>query len=290
MISTMSNFKQRLTVSSILIFCMLVAIYFSHHFYIRPIFTFLVATIIGTAIWEYYQLAHCKKFEPLVSVGISASIFYIFAVFLSTQASIAEYLPETVLLMTLLTCFIYYFSHGTNPLGDLAVTLFGIVYLAIPLGCIININYFFSLDSIQDGRWWLIYLLAVTKCTDMAAYFFGKKFGRHQLAPYISPKKTWEGALGGLLIGVVTSGAIAYLVNKMPVTPPLHLQITESLWLGGLISVLGQTGDLAESLLKRDAGVKDSNQLPGLGGTLDTVDSLVFTAPLLYIFLMTRFT
>ena len=105
------------------------------------------------------------------------------------------------------------------------------------------------------------------------------------MAPYISPKKTWEGAIGGFFASLITSLFIYFLVNYLYEVPPINLSLFHSIWLAGVLSVIAQFGDLSESLLKRDVGVKDSNSIPGLGGMLDVVDSLVFTAPLMYIYL-----
>jgi phosphatidate cytidylyltransferase len=143
----------------------------------------------------------------------------------------------------------------------------------------------FPFGSIQDGRWWLIYVLAVTKMTDIGAYFCGKLFGKTKLAAYISPKKTIEGSLGGLIIGIVTSYVFSEGMHGWLTPLPMILTVSQSIWLGGITSFLAQFGDLSESLLKRDMGVKDSNQLPGVGGMLDMMDSLVFTAPFIYIYL-----
>jgi phosphatidate cytidylyltransferase len=148
----------------------------------------------------------------------------------------------------------------------------------------IRIAYFFSENSVNDGRWWLLYLLVVTKMTDTGGFFVGKKFGKEKLAPYISPKKTIEGALGGFLAGILSSVAIMFLASIFD-PGAFGLTFAQSIWLGAGISLCAQIGDLSESLLKRDGGIKDSNQMPGLGGMLDIMDSLVFSTPLVYIFL-----
>ena len=104
------------------------------------------------------------------------------------------------------------------------------------------------------------------------------------MAPISVLKKTWEGALGGLCFAVLTSLLTTLLL--VTIDPDMFkLTLWQSIWVGGALGIIGQCGDLAESLLKRDGGIKDSNRLPGLGGILDTVDSLVFTAPFMYIFL-----
>lgn len=283
-LNKMNPLQQRLTVSAIGIFLMLVIIYLSPVPAFKPLFTLLIAATIGVAMWEYYDIARAKGLTPIKRLGIALATLYAVAVALSTQYPAAKELPEIALLLCLLGCFLYFFASGTSPFINLSTTFFGIAYLAIPLSCMIRIVYFFSQTGAQDGRWWLFYLVTVTKMTDTGGFFIGKKFGHNKLAPYISPKKTWEGAIGGLCLATLTSIIItllAFVFDK----GAFHLNFWQSIWLGIWIGILAQCGDLAESLLKRDGGVKDSNQLPGLGGMLDITDSLVFTAPLVYIFL-----
>lgn len=283
-ISTMSNFQQRLTVGGIGIILMLGSIYFSFSPYFQPFFLLFISGIIGSAVWEYYHLATSKGYHPLQTGGIIFSVVYLFSLFLSTQTPFAEQLPNLTLGVALMSFFLYYFVKGNDPIVNMAITVFGLAYLTVPLGCLISINYYFPQESLYDGRLYLLYLLTVSKMTDTGAYFSGKRFGTRKLAPYISPKKTWEGAIGGLSAAVCSSVAFL-LILRLFNSDIGFLTFTQSLWLGALISLTAQFGDLAESLLKRDCGAKDSNHLPGLGGALDIVDSLVFTLPLMYIFL-----
>jgi len=271
---------QRFIIGTIVGALVLSALYFSHTPYFRIFFVLGAAGFFSSAVWEYYHLARVKGFDPLDTFGVMATVIYVIAVFVGTQVGALSFLPYAALLFILTGAFGYFAVRGVNPIGNLAVSLFGLIYLAIPLSVLVNINYFFPENSAHDGRLWVLYTLAVAKCGDMGAYFSGKAFGRHPFAPYISPKKTWEGALGGLLFGLLASFCF---VKFLP------LSFLEATFLGAAISILAQFGDLAESILKRDAGVKDSNQLPGLGGALDMVDSLVFTVPLVYIFLLINF-
>jgi phosphatidate cytidylyltransferase len=271
--------------SSVAIFVLILVIYFSTYTIFKPLFVLATLVFICSALWEFYRIATAKGFLPLTKIGIISSVLYTFATFYKTQFHGLAPWPEMVLGAALMTAFLYYFIKGSDPFVNLALTLFGLVYLTIPLNFIININFFFSDDAALDGRWWLFYLLAVTKMTDTGAYVCGKIFGHSKLAPYISPRKTWEGALGGLIAALATSVLLQVCSTLFFAQSPLGLTFLQSLWLGPLISLLGQFGDLAESLLKRDVGVKDSNQLPGLGGVLDVVDSLIFTAPFVYLVL-----
>lgn len=278
-----TNFKQRLVTSFIFISIVACAVILSPEPHFKSLFALIITSLICVAIHEYYQIAISKGFQPLVKMGITTAAGYLVALFASTQYPQLQSLPSLVLACGGFCFFLCYFKGGSQPIGNLAVTFFGIAYLALTLGTIISIAYFFPSLQAGDGRWWLFYLMAVTKMTDTGAYFTGKQFGQTPMAPTLSPKKTWEGAVGGLLSSMLTSVAFHMV-------PSLHLTLTESLLMGCAISIIAQTGDLAESLIKRDAGVKHSSQLPGLGGMLDVVDSTIFTAPLVYFFMAWKHT
>lgn len=267
------NLQQRLWMSLIGIIVLFIALYYSYHPLLKPLFIALCTLLICSSLWEFYRIAKAKGYQPLSKIGILATACYVFAVSVEVFVPGLKMLPVAVLGVTLLAAFLYYFIKGADPFVNLALTLFGLFYLTLPLTCVLYINYLFP-----EGRWWVIYTIAVTKITDIGAYVCGKLFGNHRMTPYISPKKTWEGALGGFLAALLTS----VLMNQLT---PLNMDLSISLVIGAFVSGLAQFGDLAESLLKRDVGVKDSNQLPGLGGVLDILDSLVFTIPFIYLFL-----
>lgn len=274
----MSNFKQRFLISFCAIFLVFFAIYFSHKTLFSPIFLLFTGLIICIAQKEYYDIAIEKKFTPLKRLGIFFSSFYLLTNYISIFYLEREFFPMIVGWLFLLFLFGYYFRSGSQPFSNLAITFFGFAYLTLPLSLILNINYY---PSSIDGRYLLLYLLFISKITDIGAYFIGKKFGVKKLAPVISPKKSWEGAIGGFLCALLTS----VLFVKWYSPEGNFLTFSQSIWLGALISVLSQFGDLSESLLKRDAGVKDSSHLPGLGGVLDIVDSLIFPVPFVYFLL-----
>jgi phosphatidate cytidylyltransferase len=282
--SELSHFKQRTVVSLIIASLFVCTLVFSYSPVLAPLFVFLIFALQSLSLREYYELSKAKGHHPLAKLGIGASLAYVVATYLSLRFTHAALLPETVLLASLALFFLFFFRRGTLPLTNLAITVFGLAYLTIPLTYVLNINYFPFTSDIQDGRWWVVYLFGVTKLTDMGAYFFGKMFGKIPLAPEISPKKTVEGAFGGVFVAILSSLAFYGLVHLFTL-PPIQITLWQSIWLAIILSVVGQFGDLAESLLKRDAEVKDSSHLPGLGGFLDIVDSIIFAAPLLYLFL-----
>lgn len=283
MLDTLRPLYQRLIVGTFGVVILLIATYLSTSSNFSPIFAALIAGAIAMAVWEFYNLCLLKGYEPLVILGVVGSWVYSFSFFLQAHLAKAQVAPYVVLFFLLVLSFVYFFGTIKNSITNLSVTFFGFIYLTIPLSFILRICFF--QDEIGVGRWWFLYLLSVVKLTDVGAYIIGKRFGKNKLAPYISPKKTWEGALGGFFFGVATSFIFILGLGHRLETNLISINLITSIGLGVILSIAAQFGDLAESLLKRDAGVKDSNQLPGLGGMLDIVDSLVFTAPMLYLYL-----
>lgn len=279
MVSKLSQFQQRLLLSILFSsFSILVAV-LSYSPAFSFLFVIVIAAVASGALWEYGQIARNKGFEPFIALGVMGTFTYLFALYLTSFQGLSAILPEAILWLFFLGLFAYcLFTQRVNPLSNLAVTLFGFAYIAIPLGYMVSINYFHFADVSQDGRWWLLYLIGVTKMSDIGGYFIGKTMGKHRLAPIISPKKTVEGAIGGLLFSILTSFLLWIFT-------PIALTFWQSIWLACVICAFAQFGDLCESLLKRDGGIKDSNRLPGLGGLLDIIDSMIFVCPVLYLFM-----
>lgn len=280
----MNNFTQRLSLGTLAAFFSIVLVWFSPYPIFHHFFALIIATVITLAAAELFQIARSKNYQPILPIGLAGCFLYSLSIYAGTQYQHVELLTYLILFITLILSFLYFFKTGADPLANISITFFAFVYLAIPLSTWFLIAYFFPEGSQQEGRWWLLYLLAITKLTDMGAYFVGSSLGKHKLAPYISPGKSWEGAIGGLAFGITTSLIFHFLTPHIPI----QLTLGQSIFLGFILSVMGQVGDLAESLIKRDAGVKNSSDIPGLGGILDTLDSLVFTSPILYIFLKTQ--
>ncbi len=274
--------KQRLSIGTIITLILILVIYYSQIDSFQPVFIMLTSATIGFSLLEYYNLAIFKGWTPLSSLGIVSGISYVIAVAISIHNPLLRELPAIVLWGTLLLSCLLFFNRRALPLVNLAITMFGLVYIVLPLSFVVRINYFLNDSLVTDGRLWLSYVLITSKATDMGAYFSGKVLGKHPLSPYISPNKTIEGALGGTLLAIVYSLLFSLFFSG---SAHFHLAILDSLWLGAVLSILAQFGDLTESLFKRDAGVKNSSHLPGLGGILDMVDSLIFTLPLTYFLL-----
>jgi phosphatidate cytidylyltransferase len=162
-------------------------------------------------------------------------------------------------------------------------TLLAIVYLGVLPG-------FFLPICMTHSAWMLFAVVAVVKCADLGAFITGKLIGRHKLIPWLSPGKTIEGFFGGLLLACIVGAFICYVFKTSPPVNPLDrwaaIPLGYAVLGGGLAGILlgaaGQFGDLLESLLKRDAGVKDSGAVPGFGGVLDILDSPLLAAPVAY--------
>ena len=282
------------------------------------LFFFLMAAIALVGLLELYGLARAKGIVPQTATGVIMGIclltvfmydkLHVTIIGACAALGIAVPFPsmaqEFLILMLVflpLILGVELFRNKPGALANIAVTLLGVLYVAFSLGAFVGIRELFvpadfpvyahftvpgpavSEDiAAQIYRWGGFTVLsifgAIWVC-DSAAYFAGRAFGRHKLFPRVSPHKTWEGAIAGCLAAVLTFGLFQRLL--LP-----YLSMRDALVCGALIGLFGQVGDLAESLLKRDAGVKDSSALiPGHGGVLDRFDSLLFVAPLLFFYL-----
>ncbi len=284
-IKRMADLNRRLTVSSILGVIVASLIAFSTRPFVSLLLMLFVAALAGVGIWEYAQLAINKGIKPASRWMVVAAVGEVVALYASLVFVDFPQLPVLVLAVAMVLFFLLHFQDATDSLFTIAVEFFGVAYVAAPLSLMLGVLYPVAHQGTpQEGRWWLVYLIIVTKIVDVGAYFVGRLWGKKKLSPNLSPKKTIEGAVAGFISAVLASMLIYYAGNRF-FDGNFSITFSESIWLGMLLGVFGQIGDLAESLLKRDAVVKDSNTLPGLGGVLDMVDSLLFTTPIVYFFI-----
>lgn len=281
----LADLNKRLAVSLFVIALVGLLIVFSSINWVSALLVLTVAAAAVIGIWEYVQLCLAKDLKPAEKLMMGVAFCEVFAFFFVQKQGYTPLLPLAILMIGVVTFFIFHFKESHNALMHIAVEFFGVCYVALPLCFMLGVLYPLTEYPIaQDGRWWLGYLVVVTKITDVGAYFVGRLWGNHKLAPVLSPKKTVEGAIAGFLAAVGAS-MLFYFLGKNFSAGTFDLSFSDSIWMGMLIGVIGQVGDLAESLLKRDAVVKDSNKLPGIGGVLDLLDSLLFTVPIVYLFL-----
>ncbi len=269
----------RLIVSAIAISIVALLIGFAYHPWVNLLLVFTIALLAGVGVWEYAKLAQAKGIEPAKTLMVFVATLEVLAFYASLAYPEWSKLALPIIVLGFISFFVAHFRNCENALLHVAVEFFGVCYLAIPFSFMLAILY--PPTSAEDGRFWLIYLIGVTKITDVGGYFIGKLLGKHPLAPQLSPKKTVEGAIGGFCFAVALSLFFASIGSLFG----WQLSYFSATWLGMLIGVLAQVGDLAESVLKRDAFVKDSNKIPGIGGILDMMDSLLLTAPVVYFFI-----
>jgi phosphatidate cytidylyltransferase len=274
-----NEFYNRLWVSAICISLVGLLVGFAYHPWAKILLVLTIATLTGIGAWEYAQLAKAKGIQPATSLMIGVAVLEVLAFYTSLAYPQWSKLALMIIVLGFISFFVIRFRNPENALLNVAVEFFGVCYLAIPFSFILAILY--PQPELADGRWWLFYLIAVTKITDVGAYFVGKLIGKHPLAPYLSPRKTIEGAIGGFCSAVILS-LVFCIIGR---TVGWELSFWHAAWLGMVIGILSQIGDLAESLLKRDAAVKDSNRIPGIGGVLDLLDSVLFTSPVVYFFI-----
>ncbi len=227
---------------------------------------------------EWVQILNNKGFYPFLSVMLSVNIAFA----LVTTFNRLE-LMAPVIAYGIIAAFFAVLFRGRQPyIANVATTIAGFIYCGWLPCHIIMLRQLGAEDasilSFSDniGLGFLVMIFFVILTTDIGAYYVGSKFGKTPLCPVVSPKKTVEGAIGGGLFAIIMALIIGFII---------HLDWYYSLITGVLVTVFAQLGDLSESLIKRDAGVKDSgNSLPGHGGFLDRVDSYMFSAPVAYYF------
>ncbi len=237
---------------------------------------FLLIFII-IASKEYADILRNKGFLPFFKVILIISVSMVLV-----SACGYDNLIPLVLLIGTIGSFLAVLFRGRQPyIANVATTILGFLIAWMPCHvCLVRqMGPSISLFNItfKQGLYFLVFIFFVILLTDIAAYFFGVKFGKHKLSPVISPKKTIEGALAGGICAVITGLVIGKFIG---------ISFYHSLVLSIIVTVMAQLGDLSESLIKRDAGVKDSgNSLPGHGGFLDRADSYLFSVPVAYYYI-----
>jgi len=258
--------KKRVITALVGIPLLIAAIWFG-----EPWFTILV-TIWGLlAAFEFYKMVAASKVSPLTYLGLIWTLLFILSPHFDYDSLMPLLLTSAVVLSLI---WLLLRPQKEGAFIGWAWTMGGILYIGWLL------SYFVTLRGLDDGKNWVFLALFTTFASDTAAFFAGRTLGKHRLAPRISPGKTWEGAIAGVFGAIIVS-------LLFTISTPLQLPLTywQTILLGLLVSVFGQLGDLVESLLKRNMGVKESgNLIPGHGGVLDRIDSVVFAGIVVYYY------
>lgn len=254
--------KQRVA-SALILLPLVVALAWLGH----PWMTLGVALALAVAAWEFARLGTRLGHRALPALSVAVAL----ALTLERGFTLGRY-QEMLLVLVLIAAAVVYVlqPHSRTVTESWAITALAGIYVGL-LG-----SYLVALRALSDGLAWLVLAVVTVWIGDTGAYLVGRATGRHKLAPLISPGKTWEGVAGGLAAALAGGVAIAWLAGLSP---------AHGLVAGLVAGAICPFGDLAKSLVKREAGVKDSsNLIPGHGGMLDRVDTLLFAAPLMYYY------
>lgn len=258
---------KRVLSSTVIVLSVIIGISF------KPIVLAVVLGLILLGLWEFFQMIENKE----------VVLFKYFGLFLGALIPLSFYFklaatPEVQLLLILLGLFATFLLELTRKetqqvVLSMSATVFGVLYISWCFSFMLKIR------NLEHGAFLLGYLIIVTKAQDIGAYFVGKKFGKRPFLKHVSPNKTLEGALGGIAASVLFALFFGAILNT-------GLHIYHRFFIGILLGMVSQLGDLFESLIKRDTGVKDAGTLvPGMGGVLDVIDSLIFATPVFYFYI-----
>ncbi len=263
--------KQRVITAAVGVPLVIAVIWFGD-----PWFSLLTSGVVLAGTFEFYRMANFDKRYPLIYFGLLWALAIVLSSLILHYKGINT-LP--IVMAGAIIISLIWIAH--RPLREKAFfnwawMVAGVLYVGWML------TYWLNLRFLEDGRNWVYLALLTTFANDSGAFFIGRTWGKHHLASAISPSKTWEGALGGLLSAILGAIVITIILNFIS---PFTFKIWQVVIFGCLVSIFAQLGDLVESLLKRNMGVRESgNLLPGHGGILDRFDSLIFVGVLVYYY------
>jgi len=283
-------FLRRLTSTVVLWTVILTAMFSGYRLISDGVFLLLMALLALTGLAEFYGLAEKRGVVCFKWCGLIGGLLLMIGTFLNligklgthdSPARVNDFETSFLIIFVLGLCVRQFLSKiSTTGILSISVTLFGLMYVPWLLNFIQKINFFPGLGG--DGKYYVLYFLIVTKFSDMGAYAVGSLIGKHKMIPRISPGKTWEGFGGAIVVSTGASLVFLHLFGAHM----FGMNTLHAIILGVVLSSTAVIGDLIESLFKREAGVKDSgNFFPGIGGILDLLDSLLFNAPIMYLYL-----
>jgi phosphatidate cytidylyltransferase len=242
--------------------------------YLPPLYFLLfVAACVLIGQYEFYRFYY-RAFNIFSLLGLIFGFALLLSFYAEGNSAGAKGVVLSAIVLLVLTGFLLLKANVRDALTGASVIVFGVLYMAWPFGHLISLRY------LINGQRLIFFILIVTWGVDTGAYYTGRLFGRHKLSPHISPGKTVEGAVGGVVSAVGAAFFAGWLF--LP-----ELSVNHTVFMGVIFGVVSQIGDLSESMLKRSAGVKDSGHiLPAHGGMLDRVDSLIYTIPVFYYYII----
>ena len=281
-------FLRRLASTVVLWTGILWAMFSGYQYIADGVFVVLITFLALTGLVEFYNLARKRGLPCFKVSGVIGGVLLMIGTFLNvtgklgtynSPARVNDFETSFLILFVLGLCLRQLMSKdNASGISAIAVTLLGLMYVPWLLNFLQKICYFPHVE----GKYFLLYFIVLTKFSDMGAYAVGSLIGRHKMIPRISPGKTWEGFAGAL---VVSTGASVIFVHFLG-RHMAGMNVYHAIVLGVILSTTAVIGDLIESLFKRECGAKDSgNVLPGIGGVLDLLDSLLFNAPIMYLYL-----
>lgn len=240
--------------------------------------------ICGLAMNEFYEMLRLGDMPASKRVGMVSGLLFVAMTWFCARQGYSDHVLWALLLLILMINFFRLFfgyPDARHAIRNALGTLFGFIYVAFFWSFYVRLFMVGNLaEPVQIG----FYLLLAVKWGDAGAYFIGSRFGKHKLVPTISPKKSWEGLFGGILFSCVV-GLLWWAITGGKLGP-YNFSIVHALVLGVVLPIIGTMGDLVESLFKRAVDIKDSGAVAhGMGGMLDMIDSLLFTAPFMYIYI-----
>lgn len=254
-------------------------------------FLLFIAVMALTGLLEFYGMARKIGLPCFKVSGVIGGMLLMIGTFLNvtgfigtangSPARVNDFETSFLIIFVLGLCIRQFVSKSNSEgIAGIGVTLLGLMYVPWLLNFVQKINFFPGLNG--DGKFFVLYYILVTKFSDTGAYVVGSLIGRHKMIPRISPGKTWEGFGGAILVSTGASLAFTHFFQA----DMIGMNWIHAIILGVLLSSTAVIGDLIESLFKREAGVKDSGKtFPGIGGILDLLDSLLFNAPIMYLYL-----
>jgi len=243
----------------------------------------IVATLVALiGTHEFIKAINAYGYKPIRSVSYASCLILLFI----GQFEIREIYKWTLAFLGIMIIasliYAFFIRKGLTTLIDISFTFFVVLYIDILLSFFL-LTYYTNKDGIQMGKYFVWYIIFGACLTDAFAYFVGVKLGKHKLCPEISPKKTVEGAIGGILGCMLSLLIYTFALNKLCNFGINYINIA---LISVFVSIFAQLGDLVASSIKRNAKIKDfGNLLPGHGGVLDRIDSVLFVSPIIYYFI-----